>query len=170
MEVRAQTAGACVCTHAVNGKREIAGVHEPLTACVAVPAGNERINEQLIYEQVRLLFSVSIRRCSGLVNPRIPFPHQFPSPAKMDWSESVPAALRCVWESAALCVRKQRTRWSIESRNNEARWISGSRVGRRSEWGRSVGSRHRPELSHIPHWRDLQLDTDTERDSLYSSE
>lgn len=73
-------------------------------------------------------------------------------------SESVPVALRCVWESEKLCVHKQRTRWSIESGNNEARWISGSRVGRLS-MGRSVGSRHRPELSHIPHWSDLQLDT-----------
>ncbi len=37
--MRAQTAGACVCTNAVKGKREIAGVHEPLTVCVAVLAG-----------------------------------------------------------------------------------------------------------------------------------
>lgn len=37
--MRAQTGGACARTHALNGKREIAGVHEPLTACVTIPAG-----------------------------------------------------------------------------------------------------------------------------------
>lgn len=62
--------------------------------------------------------------------------------------------------------------------NNEARWISGSRVGRLAEWDWSVGSRHRPQLSHIPHWRDLHrpcswtqrlfvCDTHREREESY---
>ncbi len=58
-----------------------------------------------------------------------------------------------VGEREALCPQAegQMVYW-------EARWIRGSRVGRLS-MGRSVGSRYRLELSHIPHWSDLQLDT-----------
>ncbi len=58
-----------------------------------------------------------------------------------------------VGEREALCPQAegQMVYW-------EARWIRGSRV-RRLSMGRSVGSRYRLELSHIPHWSDLQLDT-----------